>query len=143
MSLAFFLSSLFVLPYVARATSTLAEATVIPPFHKMVPLTDPTHKDTDLGGGNASRCTEVLNLNCSKPVMPIQWCYATSEITDPHPKSNIIVPARPSPRIRRSSNRNGAISTTPPCMIGPFTAHCRCIRSNVPTRMRMRVRTLL
>lgn len=91
MSLAFLLSPLFVLPYVARATSTLAEATVIPPFHKMVPLTDPTHKDTDLGGGNASRCTEVLNLNCSKPVMPIQWCYATSEITDPHPKSNIIV----------------------------------------------------
>ena len=82
MSIVFLFSALFTLPYAARAATTLADASVIPPFHKMVPPFDPTHKETNLGGGNASQSNEVLNLNFSQPVMPIQWSPAVSEITD-------------------------------------------------------------
>ena len=82
MSIVFLFSTLFNLPYAARAATTLADASVIPPFHKMVPPFDPTHKETNLGGGNASQSIEKLNLNYSQPVMPIQWSSAVSEITD-------------------------------------------------------------
>ena len=90
MSFAFLLSLCFLAPYAAHAASTLATASVIPPFHNMVPPEDLNYKGARHGGGNASLGKEVLNLNLNQPVMPNQWCCAVNEITDLNLKYNTL-----------------------------------------------------